>query len=64
MTATSIQPRQRPCEPPRRISTHLFALGQAVRLRSSLGRFPKTAEIYHITGKLPPTGQFAAIPHS
>ena len=37
-------------------STHLFALGQTVRLRSSLGRFPKTAERYHITAKLPPSG--------
>ena len=37
-------------------ATHLFAVGQAVRLRSSFGTFLKTAEIYHITGTLPPRG--------
>jgi hypothetical protein len=37
-------------------ATHLFAVGQAVRLRGSFGTFSKTAEIYHITGTLPPRG--------
>ncbi|MFU0507481.1 hypothetical protein [Pseudaminobacter sp. NGMCC 1.201702] len=35
-------------------ATHLFAVGQAVRLRGNFGTFPKTAEIYRITGTLPP----------
>jgi hypothetical protein len=33
--------------------THLFALGQAVRLR---GSFPKSDETYRITATLPPRG--------
>jgi|SRR5437867_10035701 len=37
-------------------ATHLFALGQAVRLRGNFGTFPKTAEVYRITGTLPPRG--------
>jgi hypothetical protein len=37
-------------------ATHLFAVGQTVRLRGSFGTFPKTAEIYRITGTLPPRG--------
>jgi hypothetical protein len=36
--------------------THRFEVGQAVRLRGSLGTFPKTAEIYRVTGTLPPYG--------
>ncbi|MEO5322883.1 hypothetical protein PV773_06120 [Mesorhizobium sp. CC13] len=37
-------------------ATHLYAVGQAVRLKGNFGTFPKTAEIYHITGMLPPKG--------
>jgi hypothetical protein len=37
-------------------ASHLFAVGQTVRLRSSFGTFPKSAEIYHITATLPPSG--------
>lgn len=37
-------------------ATHLFAIGQAVRLRGNFGTFPKTSEIYHITGTLPARG--------
>lgn len=37
-------------------ATHLFAVGQAVRLRGNFGTFPKTAEIYRITRTLPPRG--------
>lgn len=37
-------------------ATHLFAVGQAVRLRGNFGTFPKTSEVYHITGTLPPRG--------
>jgi|SRR6185312_10310956 hypothetical protein len=36
--------------------THLYALGQAVRLKGSFSTFPKSAEIYQVTGKLPPRG--------
>jgi hypothetical protein len=32
---------------------HLFAVGQAVRLRDIHGKFPSNAEIYRITGTLP-----------
>jgi hypothetical protein len=35
-------------------STHLFEVGQAVRLRGSLGTFSKTVGIYRVTGTLPP----------
>ena len=55
MTATSLM--QRNARPIRReAATHLFAVGQAVRLRGGFGTFPKTAEIYRITGTLPPRG--------
>jgi hypothetical protein len=55
MTATTLT--QRNARPVRREAvTHLFAVGQAVHLRSNFGTFPKTAEIYRITGTLPPTG--------
>jgi hypothetical protein len=37
-------------------ATHLFAIGQTVRMRGGFGTFPRTAEIYHITGTLPPRG--------
>ena len=37
-------------------ATHLFAVGQAVRLRSGFGSLPKTAEIYRVTGTLPARG--------
>lgn len=34
--------------------THLYALGQSVRLKGSSGTLPKSTEIYHVTGRLPP----------
>ncbi|RWA74027.1 hypothetical protein [Mesorhizobium sp.] len=37
-------------------ATHLFGVGQVVRLRGNFGTFPKTSEVYHITGTLPPRG--------
>lgn len=37
-------------------AAHLYAVGQAVRLKGRLGSFKETAEIYHITGTLPPKG--------
>ncbi|MEO5322900.1 hypothetical protein PV773_06205 [Mesorhizobium sp. CC13] len=37
-------------------ATHLFAVGQAVHLRGNFGTFPKTSEVYYITGTLPPRG--------
>jgi hypothetical protein len=55
MTYTSArQPGARSIRPA--AATHLFAVGQAVRLRGSFGTFPKTAEIYHVTATLPPRG--------
>jgi hypothetical protein len=53
MTTTSFMGRNpRPLR--REAATHLYAVGQAVRLKGRFGSFPKTAEIYHITGMLPP----------
>lgn len=54
MTYTSTrQPGARSIRPA--AATHLFAVGQAVRLRGN-GTFPKTADIYRITGTLPQRG--------
>ena len=36
--------------------TRLFDIGQAVRLKGGVGVGPKTAEIYRVTGTLPPKG--------
>ena len=48
---------QRSVRPIRReAATHIFAVGQAVRLKGGFGMFPKTVEIYHVTGTLPPKG--------
>ncbi|PSJ54227.1 hypothetical protein C7I84_24880 [Mesorhizobium ephedrae] len=38
----------------RQASTHYFAVGQSVRLKSRFG--PTPADIYHVTGTLPPRG--------
>ncbi len=40
----------------REAPAHLFAIGQAVRLKGGFGRVPLPADIYHITGTLPPRG--------
>ncbi len=37
-------------------ATHLFAIGQAVRLRRGLGGSTLSSDIYHITATLPPRG--------
>jgi hypothetical protein len=42
--------------PPRSGETHLFTIGQAVRLKRGLGERYQSSEIYHITGTLPPRG--------
>jgi hypothetical protein len=53
MTTTSFMGRtSRPLR--REAVTHLYAIGQAVRLKGRFGSFAKTTEIYHITGMLPP----------
>ena len=53
MTITSIQQRN----PSRReAATHLFSVGQLVRLRGTLGTFPKSAETYRVTATLPARG--------
>ncbi|MEQ9245166.1 MAG: hypothetical protein RLO21_04190 [Nitratireductor sp.] len=40
----------------REAPTHLFTVGQAVRLKDSFGSSVLAAGIYHITGTLPPRG--------
>jgi hypothetical protein len=55
MTTTSILQRNA-----RRIrreaATHLFTIGQVVRLKSGFGMVSHAADIYHITSTLPPRG--------
>lgn len=55
MTATT---PLRSTPPARRDSeTHLFAIGQSVRLRGGFGMYPsKSGDIYRITATLPPYG--------
>ena len=55
MTTMSIQRRAGHTNR-RAMPMHLFTIGQAVRLRGNFGTFPKTSEIYHITGTLPARG--------
>jgi hypothetical protein len=55
MTATSFM-RRNVHSTRHEAPTHLYALGQSVRLKGSLGMFPKSTEIYHVTGRLPPRG--------
>ena len=63
MTATTLM--QRNARPIRReAATHLFAVGQAVRLRGNFGTFPKTAEILPHHRHAAAEGKFPAIPHS
>ncbi len=38
------------------IPTHLYALGQSVRLKGGFGMPPQHTEIYHVTRRLPPRG--------
>ena len=54
ISTSSIRPTARSArhEP----ATHLFTIGQTVRLRGGFGRLPQHAEIYRITGTLPPRG--------
>lgn len=56
MTATSTPQRSaRPIQ--RDATTHLFAMGQTVRLRGGYGVFTsRFGDIYRITGMLPPSG--------
>jgi hypothetical protein len=41
---------------PRDGSTHLFTVGQTVRLKGGPGEFARSTDIYRITGTLPPRG--------
>ena len=51
----SSRPIQRTARPFRRAApTHLFTVGQAVRLKRGFARPALPADIYHITAKLPP----------
>ncbi len=40
----------------REVPTHLFAVGQAVKLKGGFARPALAADIYRITGTLPPRG--------
>lgn len=52
-----IRPLLRTFSPAHRAApTHLFAMGQTVRLRGGFGSLPASAEIYRITATLPPRG--------
>ena len=53
MTTPSIQRRTARADR-RETPMHLFTIGQAVRLRGGFRTFPKTSEVYRITGMLPP----------
>ena len=39
---------------PPEAASHLFGIGQIVRMKSRFGVSPKTAEFYRVTGTLPP----------
>ncbi len=54
MTATSVPQHRSPAR--HAAATHVFAIGQTVRMRGNFGTFPKTAEAYRITATLPPRG--------
>jgi hypothetical protein len=54
--SASIHPRRNARPIRREAAVHIFAIGQTVRLRSGFGTVPKTAEIYRVTGRLPPRG--------
>lgn len=45
-------PRFRRREP----TAHLFAIGQAVRIKGGFGRLVNSGGVYHVTGTLPPAG--------
>ncbi|MER9657556.1 hypothetical protein NKJ26_29565 [Mesorhizobium sp. M0152] len=53
-TTSRMQRNARPVH--REAATHLFDVGQAVRLKSGTGTFPKAAEIYRATARLLPSG--------
>lgn len=54
MTSATMGLRTR--RPRREAPTHLFAVGQNVRLKSGFGMTSLPTSIYHITGKLPARG--------
>lgn len=54
MTITNASPRSR--QLPRDATTHLFTIGQTVRLKDGFGRPPLPQDIYHVTATLPPRG--------
>lgn len=54
---TSTSPIRRTARPTRREApTHLFAIGQSVRLKGGFGTSALPADIYHVTATLPPAG--------
>ena len=54
MTPATIGHRTR--LPRREAPMHLFAIGQNVRLKSGFARMTMPADIYRVTGTLPPRG--------
>jgi len=54
MTNDTRRPGARPVR--QEAATHLFAVGQLVRLKGGFGRLAKAAGNYHITARLPPRG--------
>lgn len=54
---SSTNPMGRPLRPARHETpSHLFSIGQAVRLKGGFGRTALVDDIYHITGTLPARG--------
>lgn len=53
-SATILKRKPRP--PRIEAASHLFALGQIVKLRGGFAGQALTAEVYHVTGLLPPRG--------
>jgi hypothetical protein len=57
MNAPNVSRRaRRPIHPD--AATHLYAVGQAVRLKGGFMQRSGIADIYHVTATLPPTGEF------
>ena len=55
-STTTLQRGRRPIR--RDAATHLFSIGQAVRLKGGFGRPALPDGIYHVTATLPPTGGY------
>ncbi len=54
IASSNLLRRARPLR--REAETHLFAMGQAVRMRGGFGASLKSADVFHVTATLPPRG--------